>query len=92
MFFRGVSDLTFALRTRGRMGMANVKSTPRISGANQALIACICAMKGGARLAQSLAPQGIEQIGIFRDFSSPPEAVSRAVKKRDSEGGPTPLF
>jgi hypothetical protein len=44
----------------------------------------ICAMKGGARLAQSLCPQDPEKIGFFNDFSRPLEADSASGQKRDS--------
>jgi hypothetical protein len=49
-------------------------------------------MKGGARLAQSLDPQGIEKMGIFMDFSSPRKADSRTLKKRDSTTDSASLF
>ena len=52
---------------------------------NQALMECICAMKGGARLAQSPHLQGFENMVVLRDFSSPPEADSTARQKRDSQ-------
>jgi hypothetical protein len=42
-------------------------------------------MKDRLRLAQSLDPQGFENMGILRDFSSLPEAVSTARQKRDSQ-------
>jgi hypothetical protein len=44
----------------------------RDAGADQ----CISAMKGRARLAQSLGLQTTEKIGFFNDFSSPPDADS----------------
>jgi hypothetical protein len=45
---------------------------------NKGLMGSISAMKGDARLAQSLSPQDIENMGILRDFSSPPKAVLAA--------------
>jgi hypothetical protein len=63
----------------------------RISGAIQALIGALSAMKGGARLAQSLGVQDTEKIGFFKDFSSRPKAVSGTLKKRDSQGLPRPF-
>jgi hypothetical protein len=44
------------------------------TGADHAL----CAMKDGARLAQSLGAQRPENIGFFNDFSRPMEAISKA--------------
>jgi hypothetical protein len=41
-------------------------------------------MKDRARLEQSLGWQTAEKIGFFKDFSSPPEALSGTLKKRDS--------
>jgi hypothetical protein len=52
---------------------------------SQALIRSICAMKGEARLAQSLGAQATEKIGFFKGFSTPPEAISRTSQKRDSQ-------
>jgi hypothetical protein len=45
---------------------------------NKGLISCISAMKGELRLAQSLDPQGFENMGILRSFSSPAKAVLAA--------------
>jgi hypothetical protein len=49
-------------------------------------------MKGGARLAQSLGLQVTEKIGIFKDFSTPPKAISGTLKKRDSALDSAALF
>jgi hypothetical protein len=50
----------------------------------KALIAVICAMKGGLRLAQSILLQPFEQMGIFDRFSRLSRAVSRLHEKPDS--------
>src|SRR5206468_7094577 len=50
----------------------------------KALIAAICAMKGGLRLAQSILPQPFEQIGIFARFSSRLKADLGHCEKPDS--------
>jgi hypothetical protein len=42
---------------------------------NKGLIGSISAMKGDARLAQSLGPQDIENMGVLTGFSSPPKAI-----------------
>jgi hypothetical protein len=64
----------------------------RISCAKRGLNNAISATKGGARLAQSLGQQDTEKIGIFKDFSSLPEADSRPPKKRDSATRFAPSF
>jgi hypothetical protein len=43
-------------------------------------------MKGEARLAQSLAQQAAENMGLFRVFSSPQQADSAPGQKGDSTG------
>jgi hypothetical protein len=58
----------------------------RISGAKWGADSSICAMKEGLRLAQSLHPQPIEQMGFFAHLSRLPRADSTLSEKRDSAG------